>query len=84
MKKIDESEVSKLREFAIAYSDINGKDFGNNVPWIENNYNSKKECMEWVVKLTSKGFQRITPFTYEQDEVLEEEINWDFVEKHRI
>ena len=62
-----------MREYAIAYSDINGKDFGNNVPWIENNYNSKKECMEWVVKLTSKGFQRITPFTYEQDEVLEEE-----------
>ena len=73
-----------MREFAIAYSDTDGKDFGNNIPWIENNYNSKQECMKWVDKLTSKGFQRIIPFTYDQDEVLEEEINWDFVEKHRI
>mgnify|MGYP006982594686 CR=1 FL=1 len=73
-----------MREFAIAYSDQDGRDFGNNVPWIENNYNSKEECMEWVDKLTSNGFQRVTPFTYEQDEVLAEEIDWSFVEKHRI
>lgn len=73
-----------MKEFAIAYSDKDGKDFGNNVPWIENNYNSKEECMEWVDKLTAKGFQKITPFTYEENEVLEDEIDWKFVEKHRI
>ena len=73
-----------MREYAIAYSDVNGNDFGKNVPWIENNYNSKQECVKWVNTLASNGFQRVTPFTYEQGEVLEEEINWDFVEKHRI
>lgn len=73
-----------MREYAIAYSDVNGNDFEKNVPWIENNYNSIQECMNWVNKLTANGFQRVIPFTYEQDEVLEEEINWDFVEKHRI
>lgn len=35
-----------MREYAIAYSDVNGNDFGKNVPWIENNYNSKQECVK--------------------------------------
>lgn len=45
-----------MREYAIAYSDVNGNDFGKNVPWIENNYNSKQECMKWVNKLTFGGW----------------------------
>ncbi len=69
-----------MTNYAIAYTDKNGKDF-NGIPWVLEDFNSKEECMEKTNEMKVNGFKKVIPFIVSGKE---EEISWNYVIEHQI
>lgn len=69
--------------YAIAYSDINGKNFCSTLPWILSDFTSEANVRENVAYLICKGYKNVIPFKFKEKEK-EEEFNWDYVNLHKI
>lgn len=70
--------------FAIAYLDINGNGFSPTCPWIEDCVNSIEHGLRMMDDMISDGYERVTLFTYGEEEVLPEFVSWDYVLKHKV
>lgn len=69
--------------FAIVYTDPDGRDFSETVPWILDGFGTEEECKTNAEELKLQGFQNVTPFAFHKAP-RDENITWEFVQKQQI
>lgn len=70
--------------YAIAYSDKNGKDFCDQLPWILDDFSLEGDVKEAAEKLTQEGYKNVIPFRFEKIRKKNEEFTWNYAKEHRI
>ncbi len=61
--------------YAIAYSDKNGTDFCDRLPWILDDFSSKGEVKETAEGLIQEGYKNVISFRFEKQRKKNEEEN---------
>lgn len=70
-----------MKNYAIAYLNMNGDGFSITEPYIHDDINSYEDGKNEVEKMKSGGFRQVTLFEY--DDELPEFITWNFVMEHK-
>jgi len=73
-----------MATYAIAYSDKNGKNFCDQLPWILDDFSLESDVKEAAEKLTQEGYKNVIPFRFEKRRKKNEEFTWNYAKEHRI
>ena len=70
-----------MKNYAIAYLNMNGNGFSITEPYIHDNINSYEDGKLEVENMKDCGFRQVTLFEYDE---LPEFITWNFVTEHKV
>ena len=68
--------------YGVAYRDKNGKGFSESEPWINTDFNEKREAVAFVNQLKSDGYPYAQLFSYTVLPV--PSVTYDWVMKHLV
>lgn len=72
-----------MRRYAVAYRDERGRDYADNIPWVDDNFESLSHAKSHrMLCVNHYNLNDVTIFFYEGS--LPQVVTWDFVQRNII